>query len=230
MDEIKDLHINILIQNIDVANEYLNKIKNLKQKFNNVTGTMAHENYTTLENRNKFGFSIHKFSTYVSPEQYDFKTYTEKENVLIVSQPEDEHPIRTKVLKLLQKEFPGMEIKVIQNMTYDEFKKVISKSKWALTFGEGLDGYFIEPIFSGAIGFSVFNSRFFTNDFKSLETVYNNYEELIKRMPMDMKRLDSEKCYKLYQRQQFEQCSKYYNYEEYKKNLILFYQRKYTYK
>ncbi len=230
LDKIKDLHINILMQNIDVANDQLNKIKGLKQKFNNITGTMAHENYTNLENRQKFGFPIHKFSTYVSPEQYHFKTYIEKENILIVSQPEDEHPSRTKVLKLLRNEFPEMEIKVIENITYDEFKKVISKSKWALTFGEGLDGYFIEPIFSGAIAFSVFNSRFFTKDFKSLETVYNDYEELIKKMPMDLKRLDSEKYYKLYQEQEFERCSKYYDYNEYIENLKLFYQGEYTYK
>ena len=230
LDKIKDLHINILMQNIDVANNQLNKIKGLKQKFNNITGTMAHENYTNLENRQKFGFPIHKFSTYVSPEQYHFKTYIEKENILIVSQPEDEHPSRTKRLKLLRNEFPEMEIKVIENITYDEFKKVISKSKWALTFGEGLDGYFIEPIFSGAIAFSVFNSRFFTKDFKSLETVYNDYEELIKKMPMDLKRLDSKKYYKLYQEQEFERCSKYYDYNEYIENLKLFYQGEYTYK
>ena len=69
------------------------------------------------------------------------------------------------------------------------FKKVISEAKWALTLGEGLDGYFIEPIFSGAIGFSVYNSRFFTEDFESLETVYSDYDELIKKMPMDIKKI-----------------------------------------
>ena len=228
LDKIEDLHINILIQNIDVANDYLNKIKSLKQRFNNVTGTMAHENYTNLENRQKFGFPLHKFSTYVSPEQYDFKSYSEKDDLMIISQPEDIHPMRPRVLRLLQKEFPEIEMKVIENITYDEFKKVISEAKWALTFGEGLDGYFIEPIFSGAIGFSVYNSRFFTEDFESLETVYSDYDELIKKMPMDIKRLDSKHSYENYQQKQFERCAKYYDYKEYIENLKLFYKGDYT--
>ena len=82
---------------------------------------MAHENYTNLENRQKFGFPLHKFSTYVSPEQYDFKSYSEKDDLMIISQPEDIHPMRPRVLRLLQKEFPEIEMKVIENITYDEF-------------------------------------------------------------------------------------------------------------
>ncbi len=228
LDNIENLHINIMIQNIEIAEDNLGKIENLKQRFDCVTGTTAHENYSNPKNRRKFGFPIHKFSTYVSPEQYDYKSYTEKDDLMIVSQPEDKHPMRAKVLGLLQKEFPEIEMKVIENITYEEFKKVISEAKWALTFGEGLDGYFIEPIFSGAISFSVYNSKFFTKDFKSLETVYSDYDELIKKMPMDLKRLNTENSYEYYQQMQFKRCSKYYDYKEYIENLKLFYQGNYT--
>ena len=230
LDCIKNLHINIMIQNIDIAMDNLGKIESLKQRFNYVTGTMAHENYSNPENRLKLGFPIHKFSTYVSPEQYNYKNCKEKEDLIIVSQPDDKHPMRDEVLRLLQEEFPEMEIKVIENVTYDEFKKVISRAKWALTFGEGLDGYFIEPIFSGAVSFSVYNSRFFTKDFESLETVYSDYDELINKMPMDLRRFDNEIIYKNYQKKQFELCSKYYDHNEYLENLKLFYREDYTYK
>jgi hypothetical protein len=61
-------------------------------------------------------------------------------------------------------------------MTYQEYKATISKAKWALTFGEGLDGYFVEPIFSGDSSFSVYNPSFFIEDSWSLRTVYRDYD------------------------------------------------------
>ncbi|MCE5213551.1 MAG: hypothetical protein LLF83_02385 [Methanobacterium sp.] len=228
LDNIDNLHINIMIQNIDVFNDNFIEIQKLKKRFPEVTGTTAHQNYSNIKNRQKFGFPLHKLSTYVSPDQYDYKNYSNKEELIIVSN--DKHPQRSEVLKMLQKKLPHLKIKIIKDMTYDEFKNIISKAKWALTFGEGLDGYFIEPIFSGAISFSVYNHRFFTKDFESLDTVYENYDELIKKMPSDLKRLDNKSAYENYQKQQFNLCSKYYDHKEYIENLKLFYKGDYTYK
>jgi hypothetical protein len=210
LDNISDLQFNILIQNIDIAMENMDEIKRLNGRFRNVTGTIAHEKYSNLENRQKFGFPLHKFSTYVSPEQYEYKNYHEKKEVLIVSH--DEHPMKSHVLNVLHKEFPQLEIRIIEGMTYEDFKKVISEAKWALTFGEGLDNYFIESIFSGGISFSVYNSKFFTEDFASLRTVYSDYDELIQKMSLDLRELNHESTYKNYQQKQYQLCSKYYNY------------------
>lgn len=228
LDNIKELHVNVMIQNIDIAIENWDEMKRLNSRFNNVTGTISHENYSTLENRQKFGFPLHKLSTYVSPELYEYKHYAEKKELMVVSH--DKHPMKPHVLKLLQKKFPQLEIRIIKDMTYEDFKKVISEAKWTLTFGEGLDNYFVESIFSGGISFSVYNSRFFTNDFASLETVYSDYDELIQKMPHDLKGLDHESTYKNYQQKQYQLCSKYYDYNEYIKNLKLFYMGNYTYK
>lgn len=228
LDNMKNLHINIILQNIDVAMDYFKDIQNLINRFKKITCTTAHENYSNIENRQKFGIPLHKLSVYVSPEQYSFKNFEEKKELIIVSH--DEHPQKKKVLKLLQKKFPKTEIQVIKDMTYSEFKKIISEAKWALTFGEGLDGYFLEPIFSGGISFSVYNPRFFTKDFALLETVYSDYYELIKKMPLDLRRLNNKKSFANYQKQQFDLCTKYYDYEDYIENLKLFYQQNYTYK
>ncbi len=228
LDNIENLQVNILIQNIDVAMENFKYIQNVVNRFKKVTCTTAHENYSTIENRQKFGIPLHKLSVYVSPEQYNYKNYNEKKDLLIVSH--DEHSMKKKVLRSLEKKLPHIQIQVIKNMTYNEFKTIISDAKWALTFGEGLDGYFVEPIFSGGISYSVYNPRFFTNDFSSLETVYSNYEELMKKMPQDLQKLNNKKSFEIYQKQQLLLCSKYYDHQEYLKNLKLFYQGDYTYK
>ena len=99
-----------------------------------------------------------------------------------------------------------------------------------MTFGEGLDGYFLETIFSGGISFSVYNSKFFTADFRSLRTVYESYETLAHRIVGDIVELDREKNYVDYHNRQFELCKNLYDYKTYVKNLEDFYRGEYTFR
>jgi hypothetical protein len=225
LNKTKDVHFNILIQSIKTLAP-LKYIKRLK-KWGKTTCTTAHEKYSTLEIRKKLGIPLHKLSVYVSPEKYNKKKFFEKEDLMIVSP--DKHPKKSEVINLIAKQFPQLKIQIINKLTYEEYKNLISQAKWALTFGEGLDGYFVETIFSGGVSFSVYNPLFFTEDFKSLRTVYENYDILVKKICSDMKDLNNEMAYAKYQKKQCDLCSKHYKYEEYTKNLELFYKGKYTY-
>lgn len=226
LKKIPNIKINVLLQNIDL----MPKIESFKElsKLGKLTCTTAHQNYSTIEQRNKLGCPLHKLSTYVSPEQYNAKKYSEKEELMIVSP--DPYPRKEEILNLISTVLPQLKIQVIKGLTYEEYKETISRAKWALTFGEGLDGYFIETIFSGGISFSVYNKNFFTEDFKSLRTVYDNYDQLSNNISKDIFELDREKTYYNYQKKQFELCCKRYNYKEYQKNLEAFYKEQYTYK
>jgi hypothetical protein len=223
--KIRNTHFNILLQSIEhvPAEKYVNILK----KMGKVTCTTAHEKYSTLEIREKLGVPLHKLSTFVSPEKYAKTEYSMKENLMIVSP--DVHPEKTGILRMIAERFPQIRIQLIKNMTYEEYKRVISRAKWALTFGEGLDGYFVETAFSGGISFSVYNPRFFTEDFRSLRTVYDNYDVLKERICNDIKYLDDKTVYAAYQKEQHELCHRYYRYEEYIKNIELFYREKYTF-
>jgi len=192
-----------------------------------LTCTTAHQKYSTREMRNKLGFPLHKLSTFVSPEQYSKTSYFEKENLMIVSP--DYHPTKSKVLDLIAKEFPQLKIQIIRKLTYEEYRKTISHAKWSLTFGEGLDYYFAESIFSGAISFSAFNPNYFTQDFRVLRTVYSDYDVLIKSICNDIKNLDNEVMYLAYNKKQYDLVCKYFNYDKYIDNLVLFYEGQYTY-
>jgi len=227
LTKIDDIHFNIMLQNIrllpDNAQEYIKELK----KIGKVTCTTAHQQYSTPEIRKKIDIPLHKLSTYISPEQYDRKSYNQKENLMIVSP--DNHPQKAEILDLIRKQLPKIRIQIIENLTYEEFKNIIKRAKWALTFGEGLDGYFIETIFSGGISFAVYNTEFFTEDFKHLRTVYENYDKLIENICLDINELDNEKKYTQYQKEQYSICSKHYEYKEYIRNLELFYRGQYTY-
>ena len=228
LTKIKNVNVNIMIMNIVkleslVPMEYINELK----QFGKLTCTTAHEQYSTLKLREKLGIPLHKLSVFVSPEQYSKKTYVEKENLMIVSP--DQHKNKWKILKLLVKQFPQLRIQIIRDLTYAEYKDVISQAKWALTFGEGLDGYFVETIFSGGVSFSVYNREFFTEEFGSLHTVYENYEIMFEKLCSDIKDLDNEINYTGYQNKQYDLCCKYYDYKQYVNNLELFYKGQYTY-
>lgn len=226
LSKIDDLRINLMIQNIEMVDH--DSIKDLTQKFNKITATTAHDRYCNVKMRETLGFPLHKLSTYVSPERYNKKSYNDKEEVIIVSP--DSNPLKSEILKKINLEFPYLKIQIVKNISYEQFKDLSSRAKWAITFGEGLDGYFVEPIFSGAISFSIYNEKFFTEDFNHLKTVYIDYDELIKKIVGDIKDLDQENIYSEYQDLLYNLCSNHYNHDDYVNNLKLFYKGIYTYK
>jgi len=225
IDGLKKVHINILNQNIRLMPE-LNTIDKLKELAALVTATTAHQRYCNQQYRDKFGIPIHKFSVWISPEKYSFTPYSKKENLIVVSP--DLHMQKEEVLKKLAS-VNGLAIQIIQNLTYEQYKQTISRAKWAITFGEGLDGYIIEPIFSGAIGFAVYNEEFFTPDFRSLQTIYPSYEQLLNNILSDIERLDNEGSFNAYQQSQFDICASHYSQQEYRRNIASFYKGSYTF-
>lgn len=224
--KIRYVHFNMMIQNIDFLGS-VDDVAELK-KLDRLTCTTAHEKYSTPELSQRLACPLYRFSVFVSPEKYTKKPYSEKENLMIVSP--DIHPKKTQVLNLIANKFPQLKLQIIHNLTYEEYKEVISRAKWALTFGEGLDGYFVETIFSGGVSFSAYNSRFFTEDFRSLRTVYDDYEVLTRNICSDIRDLDNEAAYLEYHNQQYKLCSKYYDHEKYVNNLKSFYEREYAHK
>jgi hypothetical protein len=221
---VKDIHLNILLQSID--NIQGKNVSGLK-RFGKVTCTTAHESYTNLATREAMGVPLHRLSTCNGPEFYTRSGYPDKEPLLIVSP--DPHPLKEQVLELIAQALPELRIQIIQDISYEEFKEVIRRAKWSLGFGEGLDGYFLELILSGGVAFAVFNDRFFTPPFAKLETVYPSWEVLMERMPADLRRLDEPVAYNRCWRQAYDLASDLYNPERFRENLRMFYRGEYTF-
>lgn len=224
LKQIKEVHINIMNQNVRLMPE-VNVINQLKQLATKVTATTAHQNYCNQQYRQLYNIPLHKFSVWISPEKYTFRKYGEKENLMVVSP--DEHPLKEAILNKLGA-IPGLQIQIIRNLTYEEYKRTIARAKWALTFGEGLDGYIIEPAFSGAVGFAVYNDLFFTPDFKELPIIYGSYEQLIAQIVNDIARLDNEQTFNDSQSMLYSLCAKYYSQARYEQNIQDFYNGHYT--
>lgn len=196
----KNLKINILNQN-DFYMPDSKYIEELKQLTTAITMTVAHEKYATLEKRKQYKIPLHLFSPWLTPTPYHYCKYEEKENTIVLSPDVIEKKIyptsitREDVVMLLRKELPNYRLVTIKDMKYDTYKSLIGKAKFALTFGEGLDGYFIEPLFSGSISFAVKNPIFFNHQFEDVSTVFPSYEALMKGIVDAIKKLDTQKEY-----------------------------------
>lgn len=221
--KIRELHLNVMIFNIDLM-----KGQNVAglMSFGKVTCTTAHKAYSDRATRESMGVPLHGLVICTGPEFYSRTGYHEKEQLLVVSR--DEHPLREQVLSHITETLPELKIQVIKNLTYQDYKKLIRRAKWSLTFGEGLDGYFSEPVFSGGISFAVFNDRFFTAPFAKLETVYPSWEILLDRIAVDLQRLDEPEAYNRCWRQTFDLLADELNTDRFRENLRLFYRGEYT--
>lgn len=216
-------HINILNQNIKMMPP-IEKLASLRALATKMTVTTAHKKYCNSSERERFGVPLHHFSSAKS--KYDFRTYPRKENLLIYSP--DLHPMKDRVLQELAA-VPDLELVEIRNMSYEKFKETIGRAKWALTFGEGLDGYFAESINSGAVSFAVYNTEFFTPDYEPLQTLYPSYQSMVERIAKDIQRLDNARDYTAYQKEQYDVLGKNYQNDEYLENIAKFYRDEYTY-
>lgn len=224
MRNIREVQFNVLLQNIDLIQGQ--DVAGLK-RFGSVTSTTAHEAYCNSATREALGISVHRLGCYHGPELFSPRGYQDKEPLLIVSP--DAHPLREWVLQKIAKELPDLRIQVIQNLSYEDYKDLIRRAKWSLTFGEGLDSYFTESVYSGAVSFAVFNERFFTPAFAKLETIYPSWEILMDRMATDLQRLDEPLAYNRCWRQAYDLLSALSGVDRFRENLRMFYRGEYTF-
>ena len=159
---------NILLQNIDQlpSRESVAAL----QALGPVTATVAHAAYANADTASRLGCPVHMLSTWVCPEEFERIPFHDKDRLIIVSP--DAHPRKSAILGKISEALPDHQIVEIRRMTFRQYRSLICRAKFAFTFGEGLDGYFIESIFSGAVGLAIFNNRFFTDDYAHLDGIF----------------------------------------------------------
>ena len=191
MQQIPMLHFNILNQNIKLMPqpEVVRRLQILGGKG---TQTVAHDAYCNQEMRDRYSVSLHRLRAH-KHSRYTLRGYSEKEQLLAYSP--DDNPNKQKVLDLLTKEFPQLELREIRDLKYEEYLELISRAKWVITFGEGWDAYFVQPFLSGGISFAVYNKDFFLPEQKIWPTVFESYEALLAALPKRMRELDEKAAY-----------------------------------
>jgi glycosyltransferase involved in cell wall biosynthesis len=224
LQSIEKRRVNILNQNIFLL-QPVQITRYLRRFVPDLTMTIAHSKYCVKQLRSSYDMPVHFLST-SNLIEYDHRDYADKDELLVYS--EDYNPYKENILDHIAKAFPGLEMIEIKNMTYPEYLETISRAKWMITFGEGVDGYFLESCRCGAVAFSVFNFDFFDERFDGLSTVYSDYSAMYNNIVEDMRRLDNPEDFTALSELLIATDAKIYDHNEYKENIRQYYLGNYT--
>ncbi|MDB2550832.1 glycosyltransferase family 2 protein [Rickettsiales bacterium] len=168
--------INILNQNIDLMPEPL-KIKDIYAIGKRITMTTAHQKYSTQYVSDNWNMPLKHISTYMSYKDYFISPFLSKKNLILYSH--EENPLKEDIIRILGNSFPSYELRIIAGMRYNDYKNLAQDSKFSITFGEGLDNYFIESFFCGGIGIAVYNPEFMPECFLEFDNVFISYSDMV---------------------------------------------------
>lgn len=191
---IPKLCINILNQSDELMPDQ-GSIEELRTLCNNnLTMTAAHQRYCTEEKSKQYNCPIFLLTPFLP--EFIRTPFEQKEKIIVLSPDENEY--KQKVIDKLRAELPDYKIVFVEKMKLEDYKKLISKAMYTITFGEGYDGYFIEPYLSDSISFSIRNTKFYPKNFADVPTVYDTWDELIQNITIDIRKYEQDKV--LYER------------------------------
>ena len=230
LKSIPALQINILNQNIDLmpSREMLEGLFELTPT---VTQTTAHDRYATQEICDKWKMPLHHLSTKLgTPACAPLEFNKKKEDKIIALSP-DKNPYRERIIDVIKKDLPDYRMITVKDMTYEEYFSLLAKSMFVITFGEGFDGYFIQPFSKRSIGLSVYNDTFFpSKDWLLLDNVYSSYEEMSENIVDDIRRMENDEAiYSNVISKNREEILKVYSHKKTDNNLARFYKGEYDF-
>lgn len=217
-----DVTLNVLIQNIHKIadderwNQFRQRCEGLA-----LTATTAHTAYCTPRMRERLGVPLHHFSTWISGWQYAPYRYQQKTDCMVLSP--DNSLWRADFLSSLKLSNASVTLRVIENLTYAQYLEIVRTSKWSVTFGEGLDAYFIELALSGGVPFAVFNDDFFTPEFLDLPNVFKDREEFSSTFSGVFDDLTDPAYFRATSQATRDIIDSYYRYDDYVDNIARYY-------
>lgn len=149
---------------------------------NKLTITAAHQRYCTKEKEKFYQCPIYLLTPFLP--EFDLTTFDKKEKIIIFSPDKNKH--KNSIVSHLKEKLPNFKFVTITKMKFEDYKKLISKAMFTITFGEGYDGYFIEPVLSGSISFAVYNDLYFPKNICKLDTLYSSWSELNENIALDI--------------------------------------------
>lgn len=228
LNKIPDLQINIMNQNIELMPEpeTLREIESLTK---NITQTIAHNRYATQEVCEKWKIPTHLFSVNVPIDKYKSYPFEEKEKIIVLSPDENEY--KAGIVNKLANELPDFRLITVQNMKFSEYMDLISRAYFTITFGEGFDGYFSQPVRVGSVSFAVYNDNFFPDkSWNDLDNVFSSYQEMEENIVQKMQELlRNKELYYSIAKTTAEKRNMLYSVDKFKNNLERYYNKDYDF-
>jgi hypothetical protein len=225
---IADFRVNIMNQNILLMQRPI-EVAHWFTLTPHVTQTTAHNKYTVQSLADTYNTPVKHLSTFVDASQYNWVQLKDKRNLIVLSP--DIAVERENIVQLLEKNLPDYEIRTIQNLSYEDYKQLMGEAKFAITFGEGFDGYYVEAFFTGGMAFAIYNEEFFPDpDFGNYANTYPDYTAMKRDLIADIKRFAANQSeYERVGNANLKKINELYNFDRYKQNIKEFYEDKFTF-
>lgn len=181
LHSLQHLHLNILNQNMQLMPppEAVRPLSSLSPR---VTQTLAFRRNLTQDLADTYGMPVHLFSVRIDISAYPSVPFERKEKIIAYSP--DACPEKEQVLKRLCRDLPDYELHLIKGITFNEYMELIARSSFVLTFGEGFDSYFIQPLAVGSVGLAVYNDTFFPSSaWKEFPQVFASWDAFVEQAP-----------------------------------------------
>jgi len=208
---------NILLQNIDRVPS--KAAVTAMQQLGFTTITLAHKASAAMAQH--LDCPIHYLSWFISAEDFRRVDYAGKKKLVAISP--DTRTDKSEIVRRIAAALPDHKIIQIRKMTYQQYKEVIRNAKFMFTFGEGLDGYFVESIFSGAIAMAIFEERYFTPEYRELDGVFSNGKAAISNIADFLRAADSETTFRAIAERQYNLVARTFRRELYQDNVKTYY-------
>lgn len=190
LENVPHLRINLVTQNLELMPEpaVVAKLRTLTEE---LTQTVAHHSYFNQEVADRWGLPTLLLPAFTDLSSYPPLARSEKQKLIIYSP--DEAPYKKDVLATLAKELPDFRLQEIRGLTFDEYMGLATRCMFSVTFGEGFDGYFAQPIQQGGLSFAVFNDKFFpSRDAVKHENVFATPTDMTLYLPKLMRELSED--------------------------------------
>lgn len=171
------LHINLLNQNIKLMPDW-GDFKSLFDLTRSVTQSVAHHAYFSQEMANRYRIPTMLLPAYTDLSQYAPAGFDCRDRLIVYSL--DNAPQKKECLNRIATRFPDFELIEIKGITFDKYMEYATRCMFAITFGEGFDGYLAQPIQQGGVSFAVYNDDFFPSGrFKEYFNIFSSPEEMV---------------------------------------------------
>ena len=227
--KIPNVWINIMNQNIELMPP-CTSIQGLFKITEEVTQTCAHHQYCNQMLSDNYATPLLLLPAFIDLSMYKMQTYYSKQNIITYSP--DSHAYKDSILNELMKSFQDYKFIEIKNMSFHQYMCLVRSSKFTITFGEGFDGYFLQPITMGGISFAVYSERFFPHkDYINHDNIFVDYESMLNGIVETIKQIDEKQSYDTLNQTLRSELSKIngYTYKDYKFNLERLYMREFDY-
>ena len=184
----RNFYVNILNQNVELMPPP-SAFSRLRAIATGLSQSVAHHAYFRQTLTDTYNLPTLLLPAYTDLSDYMTIPRAEKRKLIIYSP--DDSKLKQHILQDLRHKLPEYQLLEIRNMSFDDYMHYATICRYAITFGEGFDGYLAQPSNQGGVAFAAHNSNYFPDhDFSAYKNIFRDEQDMYQRISQTIQELD----------------------------------------